>query len=497
MNGKQIKVEYLLGAIIVLLGIGVGGMIFRPSGEADIIIPARFGDVAFNHELHARMKGIANCTVCHHKSDLDKAERQGATTPKPCKDCHELLPSSDALVLGEMFLGEREKPDYPEASHSMQAYHAKCAGCHVAMGGPTGCYDCHAQKFSGPLGLVEWDHREHSRYMGMDCEDCHHKDEGASESEYRACDQCHKPVKSMGLDMATGLPEHEDTKHLECFSCHTQYNPEKKITQCAKCHENMHVQDGPPSIEEAVHSKCLECHNSSYKDFAGDIPSECDECHKADPNTLDGDPNGGIFWSHTRHAHPSYPEESTRFKCETCHHESTGFEKEPQIACFQCHGKENYREMEVMDMYEVMHSEKGCVGCHAKEGSGPTDFTGLYLQDNDLEWLSADTEEGRVVWPHRSHAIDMAFSCRECHHNTWKKDGVYFTVCENKDNCPEKVGDFQKCINCHRSPGSVEPGIAPWVSTEHDRKEVIMKPCIDCHTAMQAGPTECGQCHVK
>jgi len=94
--------------------IGALGVVAANNGPAEIKLPAKMGEVTFNHAAH--QERVADCKTCHH---------QGEGTA--CRSCHGV------------------KPDAPEAK---MAFHSACKSCHKEQNGPTKCKQCH----TGPKG---------------------------------------------------------------------------------------------------------------------------------------------------------------------------------------------------------------------------------------------------------------------------------------------------------------------------------------------------------
>ena len=242
MRRRRIPLPLLAAGLVLSIGVGVAAYLVRPALEPDRVLPARFGNVVWNHEMHARMKEVANCQVCHHQ------ERAGVNDPRPCRDCHRARSNRDALVVAGLHGIVEEHPEYggDHGPPPMTAYHGRCVGCHTAMqAGPVGCRDCHAQEFSGDHGVVRWDHHAHARRheiagastMHERCVSCHHQDgEAAAEGDYRSCDVCHEPAAASGLELATGTKSHEKAKHGDCARCHLVRNPELDRRTCHDCH---------------------------------------------------------------------------------------------------------------------------------------------------------------------------------------------------------------------------------------------------------------------
>ncbi len=482
MRGKEIKVELLLGAIVVLIFFGAGGMMVRPSSEPDQTLRARIGDVVWNHELHARMKEIGNCTVCHH------TERQGITNPKPCTECHKLQSNEDALLLAGLFTEvEEKKYSGQDGPPAMDIFHAKCNGCHKAMEqGPTACRDCHNQSFSGSHGLVEWDHRVHARQMDIDCVRCHHKDDSAAwDGEYRSCSVCHIPASLKGLEIATGIAEHETAKHGECHTCHTVTNPENDKRSCLDCHPGLAVEtpegsgeEEPLSMEQAIHARCAECHSVDSAEYRPGMPIHCTDCHEPDPSLLTRSGQNPIVWSHKRHA------EYTEWECNECHH--TDIPTEPHTACRSCHGAGHFEG--IPELPEALN--RNCIGCHEEEGAGLASWESLenpHADEAVFFFVEKDPEERSFWWDHRFHAVGLSLSCRECHHNTMVKDGAAVTGWLARPGVPRSALGLQSCAKCHGASGPV-PGSPAEGSEAGSFGDAYKAVCIGCHEKLECGP---------
>ena len=107
----------------------------------------------FDHELHTEIAD--DCTLCHHHSvgiptTNEKCARchssEEVLTTVACMDCHAIEPFS-ALYLSEK---EDNKDVYHIDKPGLKAaYHLSCLNCHIEMGGPEGCEDCHERTEQG------------------------------------------------------------------------------------------------------------------------------------------------------------------------------------------------------------------------------------------------------------------------------------------------------------------------------------------------------------
>lgn len=456
-------------------------MTVPPEREPDKVMENRFGDVVWNHELHARMKAISNCTVCHH------TEQPGAMDLKPCSTCHTAQPNVEALITPELFTtvaavtyeGENGPPP-------MTALHASCVGCHKAMAeGPVVCRDCHKQTFSGPQGLVTWDHTLHSRKLDMDpegafdddCVTCHHQDKDAkTEADYRACGTCHQPMVANNLAVATGTKNHETYKHGQCVECHIDFNPEDNAVGCIDCHQGMQVNYSvtKPSIEQAVHQRCGTCHNSIEAAMNEKLPGSCVDCHDPDPSRISVPGLGTIAWDHNRHG------KYGGIECQTCHH--TEAADAPMIACSSCHGKEPEVELDLKASLE-----KTCLDCHTKEQAGLTTLASMVLEEGKGGHAKFESSEGSFWWDHRFHAVGTSLSCKNCHHNIIKEGDDYATALKIGKTWSAMDGHIKNCNSCHGEDGPVAGSVAEFTNAQSFPK-AYEKICTQCHQKLGAGP---------
>ncbi|UCF67450.1 MAG: cytochrome c3 family protein, partial [Acidobacteriota bacterium] len=92
-----------------------------------------------------------------------------------------------------------------------------------------------------------------------------------------------------------------------------------------------------------------------------------------------------------------------------------------------------------------------------------------------------------IWWDHHGHAVADAFSCKNCHHNTLKRDGQHVTALRAKREWTAKAGAIQSCRNCHGKTGPVAGTVAEG-SKAPSTIEVFKKICIECHKRLGGGP---------
>lgn len=107
----------------------------RPKGE--ITLPAKLGDVTFDHEDHAGKRRIA-CTTCHHPS---RPQKPLASENQACRDCH-TMPAAPPM-----------KTSLQAAFHDPKGGGGTCIDCHKKHAAstkdgsaPVKCLDCHKRK---------------------------------------------------------------------------------------------------------------------------------------------------------------------------------------------------------------------------------------------------------------------------------------------------------------------------------------------------------------
>jgi hypothetical protein len=264
-------------------------------------------------------------------------------------------------------------------------------------------------------------------------------------------------------------------------------NPEVGATSCAQCHPDLarqgHEQE-PVSAEEAVHQKCLSCHNVHNKDLEDTMPAICSDCHRPSPSVLTGWGEGVVLWSHTRHR-PEFNRGA--WQCDTCHHKD--LEGSPQLACSVCHGTGHFsRPAKEMPGLAKAY-DKRCLGCHREHKAGPLRVKDLTV-DRAPGLLETRVGEDTIFWDHRLHADSLAFSCRECHHNIRTQAGA-LVICPSAVSCPEEegMGALQSCRNCHGERGPVPGSLADADEFQvPGLAEALKRPCLECHLKLGAGP---------
>ncbi len=112
-----------------------------------------FAPVPFDHAKHTGLAG--SCAECHHHTLGE------APVDPNCARCHRANQPAKSVACRECHPAERFGAEYlaklaanSQLYHTGKpglkgAYHQKCLGCHRAMGGPSGCEDCHPMTEKG------------------------------------------------------------------------------------------------------------------------------------------------------------------------------------------------------------------------------------------------------------------------------------------------------------------------------------------------------------
>jgi hypothetical protein len=106
-----------------------------------------YSGAEFDHEFHTEIAD--NCTWCHHHSVGIP------TTNEKCARCHSSEEVLERIACGDCHAAEPFSAEYLSVNEANKdiyhidkpglkaAYHLNCLNCHIEMGGPEGCEDCH------------------------------------------------------------------------------------------------------------------------------------------------------------------------------------------------------------------------------------------------------------------------------------------------------------------------------------------------------------------
>lgn len=135
-------------AIFFLAAAGIVGAAGLPEQLSIDSLSNRYTGVLFDHRLHA---DYAACGECHHHTTGDSPAdplcakcHQGGDSAETasCSGCHPAQPFTAELI-EQKAVETRYHIDIPGLQG---AYHLNCRSCHEAIGGPTGCLDCHQRQ---------------------------------------------------------------------------------------------------------------------------------------------------------------------------------------------------------------------------------------------------------------------------------------------------------------------------------------------------------------
>lgn len=190
-----------------------------------IFSPLERPAVLFPHQIHARaLMDKGGCEVCH--------ERSGKTLSFAFVTMDNLSPRS-----------------------AMNAWHKQCVGCHEKSldekqtVGPLICGECHVKGRPAVPDietLVFYDtyHEFHEELDGG-CGLCHHEYDAEKDELYyeegaeSACWDCHEK------DAGRGMPSIREASHLSCVNCHLETAAQADMAlpvDCAGCHASAGVQ---------------------------------------------------------------------------------------------------------------------------------------------------------------------------------------------------------------------------------------------------------------
>jgi hypothetical protein len=196
-------------------------------------------------------------------------------------------------------------------------------------------------------GNVVFTHSRHVEYVEKrdgDCVTCHHEGKVMSTLIPVSCGSCHAAEFDAGFSSAhqTELPrdtctychhaelgtlvyshdDHASDYNDDCTDCHHGPDIESEPGACNQCHGDT-AEDDVPSLRDAVHAKCMDCHEDMYEaELDG-----CKDCHELLPGKIEG-------------AQPS---------CNSCHFET--------------------EDIPLRTRMESYHDQ--CMGCHEQAKAGP------------------------------------------------------------------------------------------------------------------------------
>ncbi len=152
MSAKQVLTILMMALAVIVTGSMTRAFVM-PDQVSLESMARLFAGVEFDHAMHTELG--EDCSACHHHTTgtgttNERCVRCHATSDAVakvgCRDCHVAEPFSAEhinRVVQDRYQFHIDKPGL------QAAYHWNCVGCHEAMGGPTGCQDCHARTPAG------------------------------------------------------------------------------------------------------------------------------------------------------------------------------------------------------------------------------------------------------------------------------------------------------------------------------------------------------------
>lgn len=125
---------------------------------------------------------------------------------------------------------------------------------------PFQCATCHHLQYD----KTDWGHKLHAEDMGLDCYTCHHDDESITNKEEN-CASCHKAeaYEYTKDSIKRFLPSLKDAVHARCMDCHQDYYDEG-LAGCNSCHTDISSRDkltqGMPFEVKESQGTCASCH---------------------------------------------------------------------------------------------------------------------------------------------------------------------------------------------------------------------------------------------
>jgi len=154
---KSRKSWALAGVIVALFFLTAPAFGAGDEPPASVLIDSLshlYGGVVFDHEQHVDITG-GDCSVCHHhvfgtgtkdpQCARCHSDSKGVSSVA-CRDCHVRKPFATKHIKKIEANPDRYHIDVPGLKG---AYHLSCFNCHVKMGAPTGCQDCHKRTDAG------------------------------------------------------------------------------------------------------------------------------------------------------------------------------------------------------------------------------------------------------------------------------------------------------------------------------------------------------------
>jgi Ni/Fe-hydrogenase subunit HybB-like protein len=138
--------------------------------------------------------------------------------------------------------------------------------------------------------VVNFPHLEHQERLTdqstgeSTCQTCHHLDR--PEDQATACWECHNDYHQPASIFNHGFHQQELGGNESCLECHTQEHVKLTGDICQDCHETMVPATGKttfnmlaPAYKDAMHGRCLDCHETEAKEQNRPELALCSTCH--------------------------------------------------------------------------------------------------------------------------------------------------------------------------------------------------------------------------
>ncbi len=147
--------------------------------------------------------------------------------------------------------------------------------------------------------VVHFPHGDHQERLvdentgESECQICHHLN--LPEDEASACSQCHTDYYQSTLIFDHSLHQEALGGNASCLECHdTQEHIQLTAGICQDCHEEMVANEGQaafsmlaPSYKDAMHGRCLDCHEGQALEQERPELALCSTCHTNVPEETD------------------------------------------------------------------------------------------------------------------------------------------------------------------------------------------------------------------
>ena len=179
------------------------------------------------------------------------------------------------------------------------------------------------------LKPVSFTHKSHFENVG-DCKSCHHYSPADSAGLYPSCSSCHwKPGDEK--TRAKGLPSLKDAYHIQCLECHKDVGEE--YLNCTICHsdgpsamllDKIPGKYAPLDMKHDLHvnktEKCAACHHHPEYGTGKQAIRSCETCHKVTEVATTADALPGLKSAYHQQCMGCHKEKQQGpMKCAECH----------------------------------------------------------------------------------------------------------------------------------------------------------------------------------